>query len=486
MLPLLLACLTTAQKATVSSPAQKATVASLATIDEIVPIPQVGRPRSYHPPEATQSTLQSGASLLLIPKYELPIVLLSIHLPGGYLSDHDEEWGRADAVAEMLHKSSGENTTAERSQKLRLLAASIEISVEENHTTIHISVHKEKLDDTLPLISDMLFRPSFTIAEWDQLVNYRQEELKQAYEDAGYIANEMQYLLLYPPNHIRHRLPKGTPKMLQKIDRESAQQWHIDRLVGSKIGITATGDINQKVLEQVLDKHFPQWPGKKWIAPTVPLQVETASGLFLIDVPGEEQSQLRVLTPAWRERDSMDALPAQTANIAMGGSFTSRLNNKMREQKGYTYGVRSYFQQTDFGNTFHVRTSVQKASTAEAIQDLRDILASAQDGFSSEELRKSRSTARADIVAFFETRSDILQALGTIWRYQRPLNDYHARLTSIEGFNDLSINQTAKYFSPDRGIMLVVGDAAEIEPMLSGMEYQKCTLENHRLRYEKD
>ena len=148
-----------------------------------VPIPVVPEAKTFHAPIPQRSTLPNGSTLLILPKTKVPVVSLSIALPGGYLSDQ-EKWGRASVVGELLGKSSGENNTGEHTKKLREQGAQIDVTTTEQHTLLTLTVPKENLPKALPLLFDRIKSPQFNETDWTDFIRYRQIELQHSYEDA--------------------------------------------------------------------------------------------------------------------------------------------------------------------------------------------------------------------------------------------------------------------------------------------------------------
>ena len=437
-----------------------------------VPIPVVPEAKTFHAPIPQRSTLPNGSTLLILPKTKVPVVSLSIALPGGYLSDQ-EKWGRASVVGELLGKSSGENNTGEHTKKLREQGAQIDVTTTEQHTLLTLTVPKENLPKALPLLFDRIKSPQFNETDWTDFIRYRQIELQHSYEDAQSLSYAMQFLLLYPKGHPRHRLTNGTPSGIAQLDRAQSKEWHFSRLDLRKIGVLATGDVEEQSLKELLIPHFESWPNIQWNPPNLTWEGPLNKGVYFIDAPQEQQSSIRVLIPAWKERDTSPSLKAQLLSIAMGGSFTSRLNAKLREEKGYTYGASCYFTQNDFGNILHVSTSVQRDVTTLATQDLIATLQSAQQGFSQEEWKKSKNTLRNDIVSYFEKRTSLLSILDRTWRYQRTDTFFSEQLQHISTLDTSPPNNLGAYFNPAQGIILILGSGAHIRESLQPLNVKE-------------
>ena len=264
------------------------------------------------------------------------------------------------------------------------------------------------------------------------------------------------------------------------LEADKTLEWHNSRLDLSKMTFTAVGDVQHQHLTQLLHPYLEDWPQSSWNPPDLSWAGTLKKGIFFIDLPQEQQSTLRVLIPAWKTFDQEPALRAQTLSIAMGGSFTSRLNNKLREEKGYTYGASCYFSQNSYGNILRVATSVQRDATAEALQDLLLTLKSAEQGFTAEEWQKSRNTLRTNIISSFGRLSELSSTLDLIVRYGRPLSFFDTQLKKLAALPLDPPTDLAPYFNPDNGVILIVGDGTYLRDKLSGMKYTELKLENFK------
>ena len=431
-----------------------------------IPIPTVSSSVDFSPPSPSLYTTEKGSSVVLLHNSKLPLINISIILPGGYLHD-DTLWGRADTAASLLLKSTKKNDMSEQSMRLREQGVQVDVSLDERYTTIDFIVHKEKLNAALPLISDMIFEPLFSQEEWDSYIEYRTSELIQNYEDASKLASTIQNLVLYPQKHPLHRISSGSPKHLSALKRKNVEEWHYNRLDPSQVGIIAVGDIQSQELLSSLNTHLNQWSETRFIQPNLDWSIPSNTGFFLVDVPEEQQTNLRVLIPNTEEHSFEKDLEVELLGVAMGGSFTSRLNNKLREEKGYTYGAFCSFKEKHVGSLFFANTSVRRDATSDALNDLLTTLDSAQNGFSSEEWQKSKNTFRNDIVSQYESRNNTISALESNWKHQH--NPAHAQqqLQMIRGLDSAAPTQYADRFSYTKGVVLITGDAKQIETTLS-------------------
>ena len=159
----------------------------------------------------------------------------------------------------------------------------------------------------------------------------------------------------------------------------------------------------------------------------------------------------------------------------MGGSFTSRLNSKLREEKGYTYGASCSFYESAVGTFLQANTSVRRDASAEALSDLFLTFDSAKDGFSDTEWKKSTNTTRNDIISQYESRGNMLGALSEIWRQQQDHDHNVQLLQKMRAFDSTAPTDGHSLFDYRKGVVLIAGDAAKMD--LSNWEIQNIDID---------
>lgn len=373
------------------------------TVKPTIEIPTPAAAAPFSPPQPVVSTLETGGQLWMLEDHDLPLVVFSIVLPGGSAQDPQEQLGQAELANQMLLEAAGGLSASDISNAFYELAADVAIQTTRQHTILQVSAHRDRLDEVLSYVSKMIFQPTFEESDWKRVNAMHLAGLQQSLQDSGWVASQYSGTFLYGVNHPLGRPIRGTPKTIGALSRESAMAWHQSRLKGAnhRMGIVAVGDLDQATVVQLVEKYFHAFPelttGDIQAPTLVDAAVPATAKVILVDMPGAEQTAIRLLSPAY-DKSTSDPVPADLAGVVMGGTFTSRLNAKLREEKGYTYGAGCSFVEGYYGNHLSVRTSVQTKFTAEAIVDMRAVLQTANDGFSEEEHQKAVSAYRSDFV----------------------------------------------------------------------------------------
>lgn len=443
-------------------------------ISKALPIPEIATPRVFTPPEASSVDSQ----LWVLENNSLPVIVIQLTIPGGSGSDPEGQWGRAAMVSEMLTESVGDYDALGFSDLLYQNAIDVSVSTGVYNTLIRFSFHKDQLDTILPLMSAMLFKPQFTEKDWERVRTNQINSIQQDREDSPTIAAQYDGYFLYGSEHPIGIPTNGTPKTIDALNREEAAKWHQSRLDADETYFSVVGAISQVEAKTKLEKHFQDWTVQDKIEESgLSADIQSTKGILLIDMPGAEQTTIRVFSKAF-EKYAPEQYAADLAGLIMGGSFTSRLNSILREEKGYTYGVGARFIEEKHNNYFIVSTSVQTAVTVEALQELFLILDSAKEGYSAEEIQKAKAGARSSIIEISAGRKQL--ATHNIFAM---LNGEDPDFLQVDLDKNAAVSSeemtaTAKYFDPKNGIVILVGDVSQYEAKLTeaGLDYKIVTL----------
>jgi len=435
-----------------------------------IPVPTASSP--FTPPTPVVSKLDSGASLWMLEDHDIPVVVFNIVLAGGSSQDVAAKQGLAELTNQMLLESAGERSSSEISSVLYDMAVDVSVETTRQHTIVQVSSHKDRLSDALAVVSDMVFEPQITEADWSRVKEQNLASLQQSRQDASWVASHYAPYFLYGADHPLGRSVRGTPSTIEAVSTTDLRTWHQQRLKGADatMGVVVVGDIDASTVESLVETHFSRFPVMTREDIRIPVVVDVAvqptAKTVLVDMPGAEETSIRVLAPSYPAGDERE-IAADLAGVVMGGTFTSRLNAKLREEKGYTYGAGCSFTTGYYGSHLSVRTNVQTPSTTEAIQDLNDVLATAKAGFSIDDHNKAVSAYRGDFVQLASSRKQLASEMVDLFRLGDPATMWSTDLAISQIVTAEQMQQTAELFDATRGVTVLVGDASVVEPMLT-------------------
>jgi zinc protease len=223
---------------------------------------------------------------------------------------------------------------------------------------------------------------------------------------------------------------------------------------------------------QQLEKHFGGWKGAAAVTRTpVPAAAQIAGRqVSIVDVPEAEQSQIRI---GWVgvARSTPDYFPLQVLNTILGGSFTSRLNQNLREEHGYSYGASSRFEMRLSPGAFVAGAGVQTDKTSEALREFFNELTAIGKPVGAEELAKAKNYIALGLPSEFETIEDLSSHIEELIVYGLPENYFERYVANVQAVTAADVARVAAtYIQPQRSSIVVVGDRKAIEPGIQKLD----------------
>ena len=424
--------------------------------------PAYGASIEVTPPQVWQSTLSSGIDIAGISNDEVPLVAFEIKLDGGMLLDPAGKAGTANLLAELLLKGTATKTPKQLEQEIQLLGATLQTNASETAVTISGSVLSKHYDALMALVTEVLLSPRFDEAEFalakDDVIN----QIEQIKANPNAIAAAEFKALLYGNAHPFAQTPLGEKESVTAISLDDVKAFYRNNISPSLAKFHVVGDIEPSAVKQALVTLNSAWVPKKVSLPNVsePSLPET-SQLFFYDVPDAKQSVL-YFGHAGPKATHSDAYLASVMNYRLGGGgFASQLMQELRENKGYTYGIRSSFSSDQYTGEFIIKSAVRSNVTLQATQAIQDILLSYGNGYSSEDLEVTKGFTLKSGARAFETLGAKLNMVDEISDIGLP-NDYV--LQQQAEVKALTVDDVKRlynaYVHPGKMIYLVVGDKA--------------------------
>jgi zinc protease len=417
-------------------------------------------------PAVEKRTLSNGLRVWLIESREVPLVQLNLVVLAGAGDDPAGKAGAGALTAAMLDEGAGARDALAIADDVERLGGVLSTSASYDASAVRLNVPAARLEQALPIMGDVVMRPTFPDKE---LARVRQEwmtSLLQARDDPSSLAAMSFARVLFGAQHRYGTGTTGTETTLQRITTADLRAFHGMWYQPAQATLIAVGDFDSDRMMRRLESHFGAWAPTASTAraavPTAP-QVE-ARHVTIVDMPGAAQSQIRI---GWIgvSRATPDFFTLQLLNTILGGSFTSRLNQNLRETHGYTYGASSRFDMRLSAGAFLTGAGVQTDKTAEALREFFNELQGIVKPVPADELRKAKNYITLRFPAQFETAGDLAARLEELVVYGLP-DDYFERYTAaIEAVTaDDIARAAATYIQPQRAAVVVVGDRKVIEP----------------------
>ncbi|PRY11937.1 zinc protease [Pontibacter ummariensis] len=431
----------------------------------VVPVP------SYY-----TSSFKNGLKLIGTQSSEIPTVTLMLNIAGGHrLQAKDPaKAGIASLTADMLNEDTEHFTSEQFSNELDKLGSSIRIGAGSDETYVMVQSLKKNLDKTLTLLEERLFRPKFTQEDFDRLKKQQLEGIANQATQPTAIANNVYNKLLYGEGHIMAIPSSGTEKTVANITLEDVKKFYNENYSPSVSQVTVVGDITEKELMDKLT-FLKNWKKKDVKLPAdVKAPAIDKTRIYFVDKPDAAQSEIRIGYLAMPYDATGEYYKAGLMNYALGGAFNSRINLNLREDKGYTYGARSYFGGGKYAGPFTASAGVRADASAESVTEFMKELTNFQkDGISEDELKFMKSSIGQADARKYETPYQKAGFLGRILEYNLS-KDYVKKQTDIlHNITKQEIDALAAKNLPVNNMhIVVVGDKKTVLPKLQALNYE--------------
>jgi zinc protease len=430
-------------------------VLQTASLPSIPPGPQ------WDPPAPQEQTSSAGLRLWTLPKKGVPLVHVALTFPAGSYGDPAGKEGLSALTAAVLEEGgAGSRTGAAVLEAFDALGTSLSVEPRGAGVGFNFTVTSDRLDAALALLFDIVSAPRFEAAAFESVKKRQLAELVSRADEPQAVATTVLTSLLFPAD-ARGHVSQGNTAAVRALTLDDVKQFYATRYGSAGATLVLVGDVKPEASKQRIDALAP----KAWLKTPAPLAAfsKTASApqVVAIDKPGAAQTLL-VLGAASVAAGDPERPALREAAVILGGSFTSRLVQNLREKHGYTYGARaSTTNLKDFG-ILTVSTSVRTQVTAEAIEQLT--LELNQLGTLSEaEQAKSLALLGGELVDRFGSGALVARALTELAETGLPKEHLSQERTSLATVKKADAAASARRFESARLTWVLVGDKKIIE-----------------------
>jgi zinc protease len=445
--------------------------ASITTLDRSKG-PPPGQPEKLRLPPMQAATLSNGLKVVLAERHGAPVVNLSMMIDAGYASDSHELPGLASLSLRMLEEGTrnGANrrSSLQVSAELEALGASFGAATNLDGAFVNMNVLAPTLSRALGLYADLVLHPSFPQADFERLQRERIAAIAREKTVPRAMALRVLPGLLYGKDHA-YGLPltgTGTEQAVARMTRADLVRYHQAWFKPNNATLLVVGDTSMASLRPLLEKAFGGWQ-----AGTVPrknvsqVAQPDKTVIYLIDRPGALQSEIvgAQLAPP---RNTPEAVALNLLNDVFGGTFSSRLNMDLREDKHWSYGVGSGLVAAVGQRILYSASPVQTDKTAPALRELAREYADIAGArpISGPELKAAQDNETLGLPGAFETIAQLGNGYATILQYRLPGDYYNTYTDKVWAVNPAELNAlAARTILPARQLWIVVGDMSKVE-----------------------
>ena len=460
-------------------------------------LPGVGPDPSFAFPAIVHHTLPNGLRVRVVEHRSVPVVTLVLQVAGGSGADPAGQEGLAAAVADMVDEGTGSLSAIDVSDALARIGADYDLDVGSDATTFALTTVTRFADRGASLLASLVTTPSMREADFERVRQLRVDRLRQLKDLAPAVAERTFLNLMYGTHPYGH-LAIGGEESLRRLTLADVVGMHDASYQPASATLVIVGSMPEADLIDTASRAFGSWsassPSERGSGPvsTLSLDDRGTSGIRpagsddradstafpstprLAIVPRESaaQSELRIGHLSAR-RDTPDYPALLVMNAVLGGQFVSRVNLKLREEKGYTYGARTGFDWHKGLSPFALQASVHTAATADAIRDSLSELSAMRGSRppTDDELALAKASLTRGYPRNFETAQQVARAVAQLALYNLPdsyFAEFIPKANSVT--RDEVVAAAARYLDPSRLTTLIVGDHAAIAESLAALE----------------
>lgn len=418
-------------------------------------------PLQYALPKPERIALPNGIVIYLLEDHDLPLVDVEVRLRGGRLYEPASQTGLS-AVFVRAWRNGGTRARSPEAFNTAIedIAATLDISDSVDTLSINLSTLARDWRKGLSLLADLLRDPAFR-EEQVRLAKVQViEQIRRRNDDLAGIASREFAGFVYGTGHPLGRVP--TVQTVQSITRQHLLEWYRKLVTPRNLWIAVTGDFDRRAMLGELRRLFGGWKGSSPALPTVVSPKDQPAGIGFI-AKQADQAHLRIghlgVPRSVPERAVLDVL-----NYILGGSFTSRLTQEIRDKRGLAYAVWSSFAPANPRGLFVIGCQTKSESAEEVIRLIREqIRRLTEEPPSEEELRQAKKSLMNSFVFRFPTAIDAVSAQMLLEIHGLPRDTYDTYIERVRAVTAQDVMAVAKkYIFPDRLRVLVVGDSKKL------------------------
>jgi zinc protease len=456
--------------------AQASASAPMATPDRSKQ-PDVAQLTALDFPTLERGKLKNGIEVVFAKRGAVPKVQVMVSFDAGTAADPADARGTQSLMLSLM----GEGTTSLNSEALSIaqerLGASISGYAGADETQFSLSTLSANIAPSLALLADYVRNPAFDAQELERVRARQLSRIDGELNSPGAIGGRILTETLYGKSHPYGGPGTGYKSVVSKLTRDDLVQFHSNWMRPEKARIYVVGDTSLKAVVKELNVSFGTWKSNKMAVPAknfaTPIPKPTPR-ILLVDRPGAPQSFIlagRILDGKG-SGNSTELTTLSAANEVFGGSFLSRINMNLREEKGWSYGVASGVSQPLEALRFGIQAPVQSDKTGASIKELQRELKDfiTTRGVTAKELELTQNDNIRSLPGQFETSGAVMGGVSSIIT-RKYADDYYEKLADT--YRALTPEQLdakfRKMIDPDSLVWVVVGDAATVKPQLDGL-----------------
>lgn len=428
--------------------------------------PGLGPVRPYTLPPVDVFRLPNGLRVVAVRQSAVPLVTGRLIVDAGAEHEPAARNGLAAVAANLLPEGTAEISGPELAERMERLGAQYQTGAGHNLAFVAATALKPVFGEALRLAAASVVSPAFPERDFERVRQQAITAYVQQQSTVEGLANEAVARALFADGAPYARPPAGTAATLRALTRDDVVQWHRTMYVPAAATLVLVGDLTAEEARRVAEDAFGGWrsAGSPPVRSANPVRPVSATRVILVDRPGSVQSAIRVGQGTVGAEDP-DYLRVLAANHLLGGGFSARVNQNLRERHGWTYGANTaYVVQRGAGMMFitsSVRTNATDSALVESVREYRRLV---EEPVPAAELQGSMGNLAGSFPATVQTVQGLAQRMQNLLVWGLPLDFYGAYAQRLTALSPADLGQLARArLTPDALTIVVAGDLATIE-----------------------
>ncbi|MCO7225710.1 pitrilysin family protein [Pleionea sp. CnH1-48] len=441
--------------------------------------PEAGANPLVKLPEFWKSTTANGIEVLGAKNDETPTTSLYVSVKGGHYNETIDKAGVAELMASLMNESTRSRSSEAMSLELQKLGSSISFSADDDSVNIYVNSLTKNLDKTLALLEEKITQPAFTEADFNRLKKQVEQGIENQKKDPSALASNAWLSVLYG-NTIAGIPTSGTLKSVGGLSVADVKGFYSKFFKPAGAKMVVVTDLPEDKMNKALAV-LNSWKGKSEATDvTFAKRSFDPKTIYMVNKDEAAQSVIRIGKRNIPRDFTGEFFKSGLMNFVLGGAFNSRINLNLREDKGYTYGARSYFWGDKLDGGYTATSSVRADVTDKAFVEIMNEIKNYHDkGIADEELDFMRRAIGQRDALKYETPSKKLGFLSNILDFELGQGFVDEQSGIIKNISKDEINQLAKkHLDVNSMVKLVVGDAKTLKPQFEALGYKVEMLSN--------
>lgn len=413
-------------------------------------------------PSVESFTLKNGLPVYYVKKDQLPLVQMNLYVHAGAAYEKPTDIGLTSITASLMLDGAGKRNALELADEIDFLGINLNSYGSSEVAAVTLFAPESRLDASVALFADVLTRPTFPETELERRRKNLLTSLVQNFDEARYIASQLFNLKIFGENHPYAPNPKLSEAAIRGYSIKQIKEFHKKVFTPKNAFMIVVGSATKKEIQEMLEKHLAHWKGGEKLPYSPPSAPKTIGRkIYLVDKPGAAQTEVRVGS-AGVDQKFKEEYALEVMNTILGGSFSSRLNQNIRETHGYAYGANTGFTRPKGQGYFIASSAVQTDVTDKALNEFFKEL-TAITSVSDDEMDRARNYVALGFPSDFESVQSIASAVFAQVLYKYPKGYYETYVDNILSVTKTQAESVAKQLvDPSNVVIILVGDKSKI------------------------